>query len=72
MIGEMGRKIHNVLPDEWRMVPEGVQYRSQVLETVFQDAYIKHLWADCRLLPTPSHWFERDWAAFERGDIFLK
>jgi succinate dehydrogenase/fumarate reductase flavoprotein subunit len=70
VVGEQGSFIHDQLPAGWRMTSENTQFRNKVQETVFQDGQIKHTWVDCRALPTPSHWFERDWAAFERGDIF--
>jgi hypothetical protein len=69
--GKQGRYIHDHFSDEWRMMPEDGRYRGKVLETVYSDGKLLHNWVDCRPLPTPSHWFERDWAAFERGDIFL-
>jgi succinate dehydrogenase/fumarate reductase flavoprotein subunit len=69
-VGEQGSFIHDQLPAGWRMTPENKQFRNKVQETVFQNGQIKHTWVDCRALPMPSHWFERDWAAFERGDIY--
>jgi succinate dehydrogenase/fumarate reductase flavoprotein subunit len=70
VLGEEGAYIHDKLPNNWLMIPEDTGYRNKVLETVYRDGQLMHTWVDCRPLPTPSHWFERDWAACERGDIF--
>jgi hypothetical protein len=52
------------------IAPENEFYREYVLETVYSGESFHHEWVPCRPLPQPEHWFERDWLAFQKGEIF--
>ena len=66
-----GTMVHEKLDENWRIVPENTQFRSQVLETYFKDnSEVKHRWIPCRPIPEHEAWFETAWARFRDGDIY--
>ena len=66
-----GTMVHEKLGENWRIVPENTQFRSQVLETYFKDnGEVKHRWVPCRPIPEHEAWFETAWARFRDGDIY--
>ena len=69
VLGEKGLLI-DLGETQVRMVPEEESFRRKVLETVYADGEFHHEWVDSRPLPHLDHWFERDWHAFGKGEIF--
>jgi succinate dehydrogenase/fumarate reductase flavoprotein subunit len=66
-----GQKIHSMLPDNWRMMPEDPIFRLQTLETQVQpNGVVENTWVDCRPLPAIESWFETTWALFREGEIY--
>jgi hypothetical protein len=46
-------------------------YRKKVLKTMLQDnGSISHIWEDVRLVPEIDAWFETQWAAFRKKEIY--
>jgi hypothetical protein len=66
-----GEKIHELLDNTWRILPEDPSFRSKLLETeVKPDGSATHQWADCASLPETDAWFESTWADFRDGRIY--
>jgi len=66
-----GMRIHPLLGDEWRIVPEDPAFRERVLETVVEpDGSVRCEWVPRRQLPHPDSWFETAWARFRDCDIY--
>jgi len=66
-----GEKVHKQLDEGWRIIPEDTKFRSQVLETYFDDdGETRHRWIPCRPIPENESWFETTWAHYRNGDIY--
>jgi succinate dehydrogenase/fumarate reductase flavoprotein subunit len=66
-----GEKIHELLEDTWKILPEDLSFRSKLLETdVKPDGSATHQWEDCVPLPETDGWFESTWADFREGRIY--
>ena len=66
-----GAMVHRKLDESWRIALEDSKFRSQVLETFFEDkGGVKHRWVPCRPIPEHESWFETTWARFREGDIY--
>lgn len=55
-----------------QIIPENPDFRTYVLESVFQGDHFEHRWVSCRGLPQADHWFERDWVKFRDGEIYTE
>lgn len=53
-----------------KLVPENEKFREMVLETYYSNGELHHEWQPCRPLPHVDHWFEREWAAYQQGEIY--
>jgi succinate dehydrogenase/fumarate reductase flavoprotein subunit len=66
-----GEKIHPLLDEAWKILPENPLFRAKVLETeVNLDGTIVNEWVDCHPVPEIDSWFETTWADFRKGDIY--
>ena len=71
MLDPNGEKIHGLLDEGWKILPENPEFRAKVLETeVKQNGVVLNEWVDCHPVPEIDSWFETTWAAFSRGDIY--
>ena len=66
-----GIQIHDKLEETWRIAPENVHFRDQVLETVASiEGTARSEWVDRRPIPETDAWFETEWARFCSGSIY--
>lgn len=66
-----GQKIHELLDERWRILPDRPEFMEQVLETVVAPSgEAEHRWVPRRPLPACDDWFETAWARFQRGDVY--
>ncbi|MCE1253113.1 MAG: FAD-binding protein [Anaerolineae bacterium] len=66
-----GQKVHPLLGDDWKIIPENADFRSKVLETrLLADGKIENRWVNCRAIPEIDSWFETTWAAYRNGEIY--
>jgi len=66
-----GLKVHGLLDESWRIIPENEAFRESVLETVAgPDGTVRCAWVPRRPLPHPESWFETAWARFRDGAIY--
>ncbi len=66
-----GAPVHDRLDAAWRILPEAVAFREQVLETTATTAgQVTCAWIPRRPLPHPDSWFETAWAKFRGGEIY--
>jgi succinate dehydrogenase/fumarate reductase flavoprotein subunit len=66
-----GERVHERLGDEWRIAPEELAFREQVLETVASpEGRVYNEWVARRPIPATDAWFETAWAGFRSGEIF--
>ena len=52
------------------IVPENVEFRRKILETVFDGRDFVHTWVDCRPIPHEDGWFETVWADYRDGRVY--
>lgn len=68
---DAGEHIHPLLGAEWRLAPEDVARRGQVLETVAHGSgQVASAWAPVRPIPTGDTWFETTWARYQAGEVW--
>jgi succinate dehydrogenase/fumarate reductase flavoprotein subunit len=66
-----GEKIHNLLDEGWKILPENPVFRTKVLETEAKpDGVVLNEWVDCHPVPEIDSWFETTWADFRKGEIY--
>lgn len=66
-----GEKIHPLLSDVWKCVPENTAYRSRTLEcSLNTDGSAKFTWEKCRNLPVTDGWFETVWSDYRNKRIY--
>ncbi len=66
-----GEIVHKQLDESWRITLEDSQFRSQVLETYFDnEGKTRHRWIPCRPIPENESWFETTWARYRNGEIY--
>jgi succinate dehydrogenase/fumarate reductase flavoprotein subunit len=66
-----GEKIHGLLDDDWKILPENPEFRAKVLETEANpDGVVLNEWIDCHPVPEIDSWFETTWADFRKGEIY--
>jgi succinate dehydrogenase/fumarate reductase flavoprotein subunit len=66
-----GQVIHSYIGNEWLCVPETLEFREKVLETlVTNERIVKCQWVDRRSIPETDAWFETAWADFREGKIY--
>ncbi len=66
-----GGRIHDLLDESWRILPEDPSFRGKVLETeAGPDGSLSSAWVDCRPVPETDAWFETTWADFREGRIY--
>jgi hypothetical protein len=66
-----GVKIHDKLDGRWRIVPDGGEFKSKVLESSASvEGEVESRWVDCRPIPEEEAWFETAWASFRNGEIY--
>jgi succinate dehydrogenase/fumarate reductase flavoprotein subunit len=66
-----GEKIHPLLDENWRIMPEDPVYRGRVLETeAGPDGSVSNHWKECLPVPEVNAWFETTWADFREGKIY--
>lgn len=71
VLGSEGKKIHVLLDDTWKMVPEDLSFRDKTLEsTLLPAGIIMNEWVDCLPLPEVDSWFETTWSRYRSGDIY--
>ena len=70
VIDHNGKKIHDKLDENWRVVQENTDFRSYVLESIYEDEQAHHEWIPCRLIPEDDSWFETIWSEFRNGEIY--
>jgi hypothetical protein len=68
-----GARIHDLLDESWRMLPEDSAFRGKVLESEAKpDGTVLNEWIDCRPVPAIDSWFETTWADFREGNIYTR
>jgi succinate dehydrogenase/fumarate reductase flavoprotein subunit len=66
-----GTKVHDQIDDGWKIQPENQVFRKKVLKTILhEDGSISHIWEEVRLVPEIDAWFETQWAAFRKKEIY--
>lgn len=66
-----GLKVHPLLDDSWKILPENLEFRAQVLETeLLPDGSLANAWIPCHPIPEIDPWFETTWAQFRTGEIY--
>jgi succinate dehydrogenase/fumarate reductase flavoprotein subunit len=66
-----GIPVHDKLGDCWRMVPENVEFRMKVQETLAHpEGGVENAWVDRRPIPESDLWFETAWARFRSGEVY--
>lgn len=71
VLDEKGVPIHAKLGGEWSTVPENIEFRERVLETVATpDGKVQNKWVPKRPIPREKTWFETGWAHFRDGKIY--
>jgi succinate dehydrogenase/fumarate reductase flavoprotein subunit len=66
-----GRQVHKMLDSSWKIALENTSFRTQVLESLFEeDGNVRHQWVPCRTIPDSDSWFETAWAKFRNGEIY--
>jgi len=71
VLDEKVMPIHARLGGEWSMVPENIEFRECVLETVaVPEEKVQHEWVPRRPVPREKTWFETGWARFRDGKIY--
>jgi succinate dehydrogenase/fumarate reductase flavoprotein subunit len=66
-----GQRAHEQLEaSEWSFLPENMDFRAKVQETVVEDGKVKQCWVKCRPIPESNLWFETAWADFRKGKIY--
>ena len=70
-LDKKGIRIHAKLGREWSMVPENIEFRERVLETMATpDGKVQHKWVPRRPIPREKMWFETGWGHFRDGKIY--
>ena len=71
VLDKKGVPIHAKLDKEWSMVPENIEFRDRVLETVATpDGKVQNKWVTRRPIPREKIWFETSWVHFRDGKIY--
>jgi succinate dehydrogenase/fumarate reductase flavoprotein subunit len=71
VLDKKGVPIHAKLDKEWSMVPENIEFRDRILETLgTPDGKVQHKWVTRRPIPRENIWFETGWAHFRSGKIY--
>ncbi|MBN2046782.1 MAG: FAD-binding protein [Anaerolineaceae bacterium] len=71
VLGDEGERIHPELPEDWRMVAEEPDFQSRLLVSCWgKNGQSNHSWAKRHPIPLETQWFERAWAAFQRGEHY--
>lgn len=71
VLDKKGVLIHAKLDKEWSMVPENIEFRDRVLETVATpDGKVQNKWVTRRPIPREKIWFETSWVHFRDGKIY--
>lgn len=66
-----GQRAHEQLDAaEWSFLPENMDFRAKVQETVVEDGKVKQCWVKCRPIPESNLWFETAWADYRKGNIY--
>jgi succinate dehydrogenase/fumarate reductase flavoprotein subunit len=66
-----GQRAHEQLdPSEWSFLPENIEFRAKVQETVVENGKVKQRWVKCRPIPESNLWFETAWADYRAGKIY--
>lgn len=66
-----GQRAHEQLEaSEWSFLPENMDFRAKVQETVVEDDKVKQSWVKCRPIPESNLWFETAWADYRAGKIY--
>ena len=72
VLSKEGEKLHEKLPEKWKIAPEKQEYRKVIMTTSFPDMYPRIAFIPCREIPEVDGWFENDWKDFRSGAIFGK
>jgi len=71
VLSREGTRIHEQLGETWRIAPEDLAFREQVLETtVLSAGRVDNRWVVRRPIPESDTWFETAWARFRDGRIY--
>ncbi len=71
VLDQAGEKIHELLDDAWRIMPEDTTFQASVLETeAGPNGEVSNWWEECAPLPETEAWFEITWADFRAGKIY--
>ena len=71
VLDKKGIPIHEKLGGEWSLLPENIEFRDCVLETVVTpEEKVQHEWVPRRPIPREKTWFETGWARFRDGEIY--
>ena len=66
-----GQKIHPLLSEEWKCVPENESFRSKTLEcSLREDGSAEFSWENCREIPLTDGWFETVWSDYRSKRIY--
>lgn len=66
-----GQKIHPLLSDEWKCVPENDTFRGKTLECALrEDESVDFSWEECRSIPQTDGWFETVWSDYRSKRIY--
>ena len=66
-----GEKLHPLLSEEWKAVPENKSFRNRTLAcTLKADGSAEFLWETCREIPLTDGWFETVWSDYRSKRIY--
>lgn len=66
-----GEKIHPLLGDQWKILPENEDYRQKILETWSKNIdEVFNEWVETIPIPETDAWFETTWTEYSKGTIY--
>lgn len=72
VLDPMGNQVHEILDSSWKIAVEDTSFRTKVLETLCKkEGEVQNQWIPCRPIPESDSWFEKTWARYRNGDIYL-
>ncbi len=66
-----GQKLHPLLSEEWKSVPENESFRNKTLECALNaDGTVNFIWENCHEIPLTDGWFETVWSDYRSKRIY--
>ncbi len=71
VLSPRGERIHPLLPEEWKRLPEDPAFRSRTLTGRLKpDGSAEFVWESCREIPATDGWFETIWSDYRSKRIY--